>query len=34
MDAGLRQFVRRRADNHCEYCGLAQEKEALAFRST
>jgi len=31
MDAALRQFVRRRADNHCEYCGLAQEKEPLSF---
>ena len=31
MDAGLRQFVRRRADNHCEYCGLSQTKEPLIF---
>src|SRR2546428_11210510 len=31
MDPALRQFVRRRADHHCEYCRLAQEKEPLTF---
>ncbi|GDY21659.1 HNH endonuclease [Verrucomicrobiota bacterium] len=31
MDAALRQFVRRRADNHCEYCSLPQEREPLIF---
>lgn len=31
MDAALRQFVRRRADNHCEYCSLPQEREPLTF---
>lgn len=31
MDARLRQFVRQRADNRCEYCGLEQEKEPLTF---
>ncbi|MBI3880383.1 MAG: HNH endonuclease [Verrucomicrobia bacterium] len=31
MDAALRQFVRRRADNDCEYCSLPQEKEPLTF---
>ena len=31
MDAALRQFVRRRADNHCEYCALPQEREPLRF---
>jgi hypothetical protein len=31
MDARLRQFVRQRAKNCCEYCGLRQEQEPLAF---
>lgn len=31
MDAGLRQFVRHRAKGRCEYCGLRQEQEPLAF---
>jgi hypothetical protein len=25
MDAPTRQYVRRRADNRCEYCGIPQE---------
>jgi hypothetical protein len=31
MDARLRQFVRERAQNRCEYCGLAQTQEPLRF---
>jgi hypothetical protein len=31
MDARLRQLVRRRAEGHCEYCGMAQEQEPLRF---
>ena len=31
MDARLRQFVRQRANGFCEYCGIAQEQEALQF---
>jgi len=31
MDAKLRQLVRRRADNCCEYCTLRQEQEPLPF---
>jgi 5-methylcytosine-specific restriction endonuclease McrA len=31
MDAGLRQFVRQRAKNCCEYCGLSQDSEPLPF---
>ena len=31
MDARLRQFVRQRAKNHCEYCGLHQDFEPLRF---
>ncbi|HEV2694955.1 MAG TPA: HNH endonuclease [Verrucomicrobiae bacterium] len=31
MDARLRQLVRRRAKNTCEYCSLAQGCEPLPF---
>jgi 5-methylcytosine-specific restriction endonuclease McrA len=31
MDARLRQFVRQRAKNCCEYCGLHQDFEPLRF---
>jgi len=31
MDAKLRQLVRQRAKNTCEYCGLRQEREPLPF---
>ena len=31
MDAKLRQLVRQRAKNRCEYCGLRQEFEPLPF---
>jgi hypothetical protein len=31
MDARLRQFVRQRAKNCCEYCGLFQDSEPLSF---
>jgi 5-methylcytosine-specific restriction endonuclease McrA len=31
MDARLRQFVRQRAKNCCEYCGLPQDSEPLSF---
>jgi len=31
MDAKLRQRVRQRAKNTCEYCGLRQEREPLPF---
>jgi len=31
MDARLRQLVRRRANNCCEYCALRQEQEPLPF---
>jgi hypothetical protein len=31
MDARLRQQVRQRAQNCCEYCGLRQEQEPLPF---
>jgi hypothetical protein len=31
MDARLRQFVRQRAKNGCEYCALRQEQEPLSF---
>lgn len=31
MEAALRQFVRERAGNRCEYCGLRQEAEPLRF---
>ncbi len=31
MDAKLRQLVRQRAKNRCEYCGLRQEQEPLPF---
>jgi hypothetical protein len=31
MAAALRQFVRERAGNRCEYCGLRQEQEPLRF---
>jgi HNH endonuclease len=31
MDARLRQFVRQRAKNGCEYCGLPQDSEPLSF---
>jgi hypothetical protein len=31
MDARLRQFVRQRAKNSCEYCGLPQDSEPLPF---
>jgi 5-methylcytosine-specific restriction endonuclease McrA len=31
MDARLRQSVRQRAKNHCEYCGLSQDSEPLPF---
>ena len=29
MDAGTREFVRRRAADRCEYCGLRQEHSDL-----
>lgn len=31
MDARLRQSVRQRAKNSCEYCGLHQDYEPLRF---
>jgi hypothetical protein len=31
MDARLRQLVRQRANNCCEYCGLSQDSEPLPF---
>ena len=31
MDAAASQFVRERADNHCEYCALPQEFSGLRF---
>jgi 5-methylcytosine-specific restriction endonuclease McrA len=31
MDAKLRQLVRQRAKNNCEYCGLCHEQEPLPF---
>ena len=31
MDARLRQLVRQRANNYCEYCGLSQDSEPLPF---
>jgi hypothetical protein len=31
MDARLRQFVRQRAANRCEYCRMAQASEPLLF---
>jgi len=31
MDAKLRQLVRQRAKNTCEYCGLRQAQEPLPF---
>jgi len=31
MNARLRQFVRQRAKNCCEYCGLLQDFEPLPF---
>lgn len=31
MDARLRQLIRQRAKNGCEYYGLRQEQEPLAF---
>jgi hypothetical protein len=31
MHARLRQLVRERAKNCCEYCGLSQEQEPLTF---
>ena len=31
MDVKLRQFVRIRAGQHCEYCGLAQEFSEMRF---
>ena len=31
MDARLRQLVRQRAGNKCEYCGLAHGREPLPF---
>jgi hypothetical protein len=31
MDSGLIELVRRRADNHCEYCLLPQHASALRF---
>ena len=30
MDAAIRQLVRQRAGDRCEYCGLAQEQSPLA----
>lgn len=30
MDAATKRFVRRRADNRCEYCGLPQDQSPLA----
>jgi hypothetical protein len=30
IDAGIRQMVRQRAGNCCEYCGLRQEQSPLA----
>jgi 5-methylcytosine-specific restriction endonuclease McrA len=31
MDAKLRQLVRHRAKNRCEYCGMGQDLEPLRF---
>ncbi len=31
MDARLRQLIRERARDRCEYCGLAQTQEPLRF---
>jgi len=31
MDARLRQLVRQRAANRCEYCGMRQDQEPLSF---
>lgn len=31
MEAALRQFVRQRAANQCEYCHLPQRSEPLTF---
>ena len=31
MDAKLRQLVRQRAEDRCEYCELRQEQEPLPF---
>ena len=31
MDARLRELVKQRAAGRCEYCGLRQEQEPLAF---
>ncbi len=31
MDARLRQLVRQRAGDRCEYCDLRQDQEPLAF---
>jgi 5-methylcytosine-specific restriction endonuclease McrA len=31
MDPRLRQLVKQRAAGRCEYCGLRQEQEPLAF---
>jgi 5-methylcytosine-specific restriction endonuclease McrA len=31
MEARLRQFVRHRAKNYCEYCALPQASEPLPF---
>jgi 5-methylcytosine-specific restriction endonuclease McrA len=33
MDVKLRQFVRTRAGQHCEYCGLPQEFSELRFHT-
>jgi hypothetical protein len=30
MDAAVRNYVRQRAENRCEYCGLTQEQSPLA----
>ena len=31
MDVRLRELVKQRAAGRCEYCGLRQEQEPLAF---
>lgn len=31
MDAALRELVRRRANNRCEYCGLKQQHAPLTL---
>src|SRR6266478_724030 len=31
MDAAVREFIRKRADNHCEYCLLPAEADEWSF---